>query len=304
MSLKKKLTATYNRCKRQLASVKWPAGAPARTPPRSEEAGNEHALLLQVALAVCRVVKTSLMGTPQRPPVITRYNNYRSVTINGSPALGVASSTAFAAMADVSAKTLPHGFGLERTGTAFQEQRASGQTGGSFRDWRCVRLPVHCRAVRELDRFLSRCCCRSWSLAGGLRGHHGGRVDARSLRPDRPDRADCDGGEERHPDRRVRQGRTRAGPEHQGRGRARRKNAPPRGDDDRVPRRPGAAGMGRERFADRRPLRQHAGVRRHAGVEHHRTVRHPMLYVVFQSLRERTRRKPQAAPTPHAQAAE
>ena len=34
-----------------------------------------------------------------------------------------------AAMAEVLAKTLPHGFGFEWTGTAFQEQRASGQTG-------------------------------------------------------------------------------------------------------------------------------------------------------------------------------
>jgi HAE1 family hydrophobic/amphiphilic exporter-1 len=63
------------------------------------------------------------------PQVITRYNNYRSVTINGSPAPGVASSTALAAMAEVSAKTLPPGYGFEWTGTAFQEQRASGQTG-------------------------------------------------------------------------------------------------------------------------------------------------------------------------------
>jgi hydrophobe/amphiphile efflux-1 (HAE1) family protein len=63
------------------------------------------------------------------PPVITRYNNYRSVTISGSPAPGVASSTALAAMAEVSAKTLPPGYGFEWTGTAFQEQRASGQTG-------------------------------------------------------------------------------------------------------------------------------------------------------------------------------
>jgi hydrophobe/amphiphile efflux-1 (HAE1) family protein len=61
--------------------------------------------------------------------VITRYNNYRSVTINGSPAPGVASGTALAAMAEVSAKTLPSGFGFEWTGTAFQEQKASGQTG-------------------------------------------------------------------------------------------------------------------------------------------------------------------------------
>ena len=63
------------------------------------------------------------------PQVITRYNNYRSVTVNGIPAPGVASGTALAAMADISAKTLPPGFGFEWTGTAFQEQRAGGQTG-------------------------------------------------------------------------------------------------------------------------------------------------------------------------------
>ncbi len=63
------------------------------------------------------------------PQVITRYNNYRSVTINGAPAPGVASGTAMAAMAEVSSKTLPPGYAFEWTGTAFQEQRASGQTG-------------------------------------------------------------------------------------------------------------------------------------------------------------------------------
>ena len=63
------------------------------------------------------------------PQVIARYNNYRSVTINGSPGPGVSSGTAMAAMAEVSANTLPRGFGFEWTGTAFQEHRASGQTG-------------------------------------------------------------------------------------------------------------------------------------------------------------------------------
>src|SRR5262249_25955389 len=63
------------------------------------------------------------------PQVITRYNNYRSITVNGIPAPGVASGTALAAMADTSAKTLPPGFGFEWTGTAFQENRAGGQTG-------------------------------------------------------------------------------------------------------------------------------------------------------------------------------
>src|SRR5262249_51039642 len=63
------------------------------------------------------------------PQVITRYNNYRSVTVNGIPAPGIASGTALAAMAGISAKTLPPGFGFEWSGTAFQEQRAGGQTG-------------------------------------------------------------------------------------------------------------------------------------------------------------------------------
>jgi multidrug efflux pump len=63
------------------------------------------------------------------PQVITRYNNYRSVTINGGPAPGVSSGTAIAAMEQLSKSTLPAGYSYEWTGTAFQEQAASGQTG-------------------------------------------------------------------------------------------------------------------------------------------------------------------------------
>jgi hydrophobe/amphiphile efflux-1 (HAE1) family protein len=63
------------------------------------------------------------------PQVLTRYNNYRSVTVNGSPAAGVSSGTAIATMADLSKTTLPAGYSYEWTGTAYQEQAASGQTG-------------------------------------------------------------------------------------------------------------------------------------------------------------------------------
>ncbi len=63
------------------------------------------------------------------PQVITRYNNYRSITINGGPAPGVSSGTALAAMAAVSAKTLQPGYAFEWTGTAYQEVQAAGQTG-------------------------------------------------------------------------------------------------------------------------------------------------------------------------------
>jgi multidrug efflux pump subunit AcrB len=63
------------------------------------------------------------------PQVITRYNNYRAIPIQGSPSAGTSSGTALAAMADVSAKTLPSGYSYEWTGTAYQEVAASGQTG-------------------------------------------------------------------------------------------------------------------------------------------------------------------------------
>ncbi len=63
------------------------------------------------------------------PQVITRYNNYRAIPIQGSPALSASSGAAIAAMADVSAKTLPAGYSYEWTGTAYQEVAASGQTG-------------------------------------------------------------------------------------------------------------------------------------------------------------------------------
>ena len=62
------------------------------------------------------------------PQLIQRYNNYRSTTIQGSPAPGRSSGDALVAMEDISAKTLPAGFGFEWTGTALQEKQAGGKT--------------------------------------------------------------------------------------------------------------------------------------------------------------------------------
>ena len=63
------------------------------------------------------------------PASIIRYNNLRSVTINGGPAPGHSSGEAINAMQLVAASTLPPGFSFEWTGTALQEKQASGQTG-------------------------------------------------------------------------------------------------------------------------------------------------------------------------------
>jgi hydrophobe/amphiphile efflux-1 (HAE1) family protein len=70
------------------------------------------------------------MRIVQGPQVIVRYNNYRAIAIQGSPAPGVSSGTALAAMEQISAKTLPQGYGYEWTGTAYQEELAAGQTLG------------------------------------------------------------------------------------------------------------------------------------------------------------------------------
>ena len=62
------------------------------------------------------------------PQALIRYNNWRAVTIQGSPAPGISSGQALAAMEQVAAKTLPRGYAGEWTDTAFQEKRAEGKT--------------------------------------------------------------------------------------------------------------------------------------------------------------------------------
>jgi multidrug efflux pump subunit AcrB len=62
------------------------------------------------------------------PSSIIRYNNLRSITLNGSPAPGYSTGQAIAAMEALAKKTLPDGYGYEWTGTALQENAASGQT--------------------------------------------------------------------------------------------------------------------------------------------------------------------------------
>ncbi|MFL5259128.1 MAG: efflux RND transporter permease subunit [Hyphomicrobiales bacterium] len=64
----------------------------------------------------------------QGPPALIRYNGFRAAVINGSPKPGYSSGESLAAMQRVSASTLPAGFGYEWTGTALQEKAASGQT--------------------------------------------------------------------------------------------------------------------------------------------------------------------------------
>jgi HAE1 family hydrophobic/amphiphilic exporter-1 len=62
------------------------------------------------------------------PQALTRYNNYRAAIINGAPAPGYSSGAALAAMEKISAATLPAGYAFEWTGTSLQEKEAAGKT--------------------------------------------------------------------------------------------------------------------------------------------------------------------------------
>jgi len=63
------------------------------------------------------------------PQTIQRYNNTRSLTLNGQGRPGVSSGDAMMAMEEISGRVLPSGYSFDWTGTAFQERQAAGQTG-------------------------------------------------------------------------------------------------------------------------------------------------------------------------------
>jgi HAE1 family hydrophobic/amphiphilic exporter-1 len=65
----------------------------------------------------------------QGAQAVIRYNGLPAAIINGAPKPGYSSGQAIAAMERLSAQTLPPGYTFEWTGTALQEKVASGKTG-------------------------------------------------------------------------------------------------------------------------------------------------------------------------------
>jgi hydrophobe/amphiphile efflux-1 (HAE1) family protein len=65
------------------------------------------------------------------PEYIERFNVFRAVTINGSPAPGYSSGQATRAMEELG-RDLPSGYAYDWTGTTYQEKISSGQSGAIF----------------------------------------------------------------------------------------------------------------------------------------------------------------------------
>jgi hydrophobe/amphiphile efflux-1 (HAE1) family protein len=66
------------------------------------------------------------------PDILQRYNMFRTAEINGANAPGVSTGQALEVMEELSAKTLPQGYGKEWTGIAYQEKEAGGSQGPIF----------------------------------------------------------------------------------------------------------------------------------------------------------------------------
>ena len=64
----------------------------------------------------------------ESPSLISHYNIYRSIEINGSPKAGYSSGQALTALKEVAAKTLPTGYGYEFSGLSREELKAGSST--------------------------------------------------------------------------------------------------------------------------------------------------------------------------------
>jgi HAE1 family hydrophobic/amphiphilic exporter-1 len=71
------------------------------------------------------LVTTSVV---EAPAVISHYNIYRSIEINGSPKPGYSSGEAIKALEEVAAQVLPAGYGYEFSGLSREEKKAGSST--------------------------------------------------------------------------------------------------------------------------------------------------------------------------------
>jgi multidrug efflux pump len=72
------------------------------------------------------------VSTVLGPQSVSRYNLFPSVTVNGAPAQGRSSGEALAAMERLTQGELPQGYGFEWSGLSYQERQAGGEAVAIF----------------------------------------------------------------------------------------------------------------------------------------------------------------------------
>ena len=68
------------------------------------------------------------VSTNLQPTLLSRYNQFTTATVNGTPAAGVSSGEAMDALATLANTTLPQGYAFEWSGLSYQEALASSGT--------------------------------------------------------------------------------------------------------------------------------------------------------------------------------
>ena len=165
----------------------------------------------------CRRVKQTF-----GPQYTNRFNVYRAAQITGAAAPGYSSGQALDALEEVAKATLPPDMSYDWSDLSYQERKASGNAARLFALSLVVRVPDSGGALRELVAAVLGAAVGAGRRRRRVRGPADAAVRLRRLRAGRRRHADRAGGEERDPDRGVRQAAQRGG---QGPGRRRRSRA-------------------------------------------------------------------------------
>ena len=140
------------------------------------------------------------------PAIVNRYNMFTAAEINGNPGPGTSSGQATALMEEIAKQELPPGMGYQWTELTLQQILAGNTAPFVFALGEPLRLPRPLRAVRELVAAARDHPDRADVPPERHRRHLARRHGQQHLHPDRLRRPDRPRGQERDPDRRVREG--------------------------------------------------------------------------------------------------
>ncbi|MDX5932202.1 efflux RND transporter permease subunit [Acidiphilium acidophilum] len=105
----------------------WQVNIQAKERDRDTEAGIWRIYVRSNSGAMVSMRSLATAHTVLGPQIISRYNDSEAAQIIGNPAPGVSSNAALAAMAKLSSRVLPTGFSYDWTSTAYLQEQAKGQ---------------------------------------------------------------------------------------------------------------------------------------------------------------------------------
>ena len=144
------------------------------------------------------------------PQYFERYNIYRSATHQRHEGAGLQLRAGHRRRWRSSRTTLPTGFSYEWSEATYQEKKTGGQTGYIFALSLLFVFLVLAALYESWAMPIAILLVIPFGVFGAFSGLAAARVRQQRIHADRADHADRSGGQERDPDRRVREARARA----------------------------------------------------------------------------------------------